>query len=84
MFNKFRTTIVQKYIFVRSLYSFRPERRYLFTRVIVTASLCKLDHDGRWSTTFDENVRKLPRVSFREGHKSIPVKHKHMDECTNR
>ncbi len=65
MFNKFRTPIVQSYIIsiVRTLYNVRPERRYLFTRVTVTASLRDLDHDGRWST-YDENVHKLPRVSF--------------------
>jgi hypothetical protein len=40
------------------------EKRNYFTRVIVTASLRDLDHDGWWST-YDENVRKLPRISFR-------------------
>jgi hypothetical protein len=39
----------------------------------VTASLSDIDHDGRWST-YDENVRKLSRVSF-GSHKSTPVKH---------
>jgi hypothetical protein len=39
------------------------ERRDWFTRVIVTVSLRDLDDDGWWST-YDENVHKLPRVSF--------------------
>ncbi len=39
------------------------EKRNYFTRVIVTASLRDIDHEDWWST-YDENVRKLPRVSF--------------------
>ncbi len=46
------------------------------TRVTVPASLRDLAHDGRWST-YDENVRKLSRVSLPEGPKSTLVKNKH-------
>jgi hypothetical protein len=43
-----------------------------FSRVTVTGSLRDLNHDGRWST-YDENVRKLSRVTVPPSHPNLNI-----------